>query len=354
MRSKGVKLANVVKKFGKNIVLKGINLEVMPGEFLVLLGPSGCGKTTTLRLVAGVERVNSGKIFIGERDVTELPPQKRNVSMVFQNYAIFPHMNVFDNIAFGLKMRGFDANKIERRVREVAELLKIGNLLERFPSQLSGGQRQRVAVARALATPFDILLMDEPLSNLDALLRAEMRAELKKLHQKFSHTVIYVTHDQVEALTLGDRIAVMFDGEIYQVGTPEEIYEYPVNVRVGKFIGTPPMNFLEGIFDGGKVLVNGQEFKLSSQINNLLARHGVKKFTIGFRPEYVKFGRDDMEGKIILRENIGHNEILNIQFEDVMIKAIIRRGEISGESVSFWIPKEHIRIYIEGRLVRDF
>ncbi len=354
MRSKGVRLANVVKKFGRNIVLKGINLEVMPGEFLVLLGPSGCGKTTTLRLVAGVERADSGRIFIGERDVTELPPQKRNVSMVFQNYAIFPHMNVFDNIAFGLKMKGFSASEIERRVKEVAELLKIENLLERFPSQLSGGQRQRVAVARALATPFDVLLMDEPLSNLDALLRAEMRAELKKLHQTFFHTVIYVTHDQVEALTLGDRIAVMFDGEIYQVGTPEEIYEYPVNIRVGKFIGTPPMNFLEAVFDEGKVLVGSQELKLSPRIYNFLAKSKLKQFMIGFRPEYVKFERDGIRGKIILRENIGHNEILNIQFEDRIIKAVTRRGEIQEEEVSFLVPERHLRIFIEGTLIKEF
>ena len=352
MKSKGIRLQNVLKKFGKNVVLKNINLDVKPGEFLVLLGPSGCGKTTTLRLIAGVEKVDSGRIFIGERDVTDLPPQKRNVSMVFQNYAIFPHMNVYDNIGFGLKMRGADKETIREKVIEVSKLLKIEDLLDRFPSQLSGGQRQRVAVARALATPFDVLLMDEPLSNLDALLRAEMRAELKKLHQKFMHTVVYVTHDQVEALTLGNRIAVMFDGEIHQVGTPEEIYEFPENTRVARFIGTPPMNLLSARITDN-VMVGKTTFPLSKKILDLLKSLGVKEFVIGFRPEYVRFDEKGIRGKIVLKENIGHNEILNIQFENNVIKAITRRGEITREEINFHIPEENLRIFINGKLLKS-
>ena len=350
MRSKGVRLVNIRKSFDGKIVLKGIDLEVKPGEFLVLLGPSGCGKTTTLRLIAGVERVDSGKIFIGDREMTHIPPQKRNVSMVFQNYAVFPHMSVFDNIAFGLRMKGFPREEINKRVREVAELLKIAELLERYPSQLSGGQRQRVAVARALATPFDVLLMDEPLSNLDALLRAEMRAELKRLHKQFGYTVVYVTHDQVEALTLGDRIAVMFDGEIYQIGTPDEIYEFPESVQVGRFIGTPPMNFIEASVKNGKLFVKSVEIPVSIG--------GERELYIGIRPENLKVSEkplvNSIEGRVIVRENLGFNEILNIEVDGDWIRAVVRRGEIKGDRVFLSFPVEKVRLYDRdsGRILR--
>jgi len=234
----------VEKTFGKVKALDRVSLEVGDGEFVVLLGPSGCGKTTLLRVVAGLEETDRGRVIIAERDVTRLPPRQRGIAMVFQNYAVFPHMTVFENVAFGLRMQRVPEPEITRRVQRMAELVHIGELLDRFPAQLSGGQRQRVAMARALAVEPDVLLMDEPLSNLDALLRLEMRAELKKLLSELETTTIYVTHDQVEALSLADRIAVMEAGRIVQVGTPMQIYHEPANTFVGRFIGSPPMNFL--------------------------------------------------------------------------------------------------------------
>ena len=236
----GIRVEKVSKRFGKVEALKGVDLEVRDQEFLVLLGPSGCGKTTLLRIVAGLEAPTSGEVYIGERRVTHLPPRLRGIAMVFQNYAIFPHLTVYENVAFGLRMKRRPEEEIRRKVGEVAALLHIEELLDRYPAQLSGGQRQRVAVARALAVEPEVLLMDEPLSNLDALLRLEMRAELKRLLKETRTTTLYVTHDQVEAMSLADRIAVMRQGEIVQLGTPTEIYHAPADTFVGGFIGNPP------------------------------------------------------------------------------------------------------------------
>ncbi|HLS89687.1 MAG TPA: ABC transporter ATP-binding protein, partial [Limnochordia bacterium] len=241
-----VRLEGIVKQFGKVRAVDGIDLHIRENEFLVFLGPSGCGKTTTLRCIAGLETVDEGRILIGGRDVTHLPPGKRGIGMVFQSYALFPHMTVAANIGFGLRVKGVDRTEIDRRVRRAAELLQLGNLLDRYPSQLSGGQRQRVAVARAVVVEPQVLLMDEPLSNLDALLRLSMRAEIKRLQQEIQATTVYVTHDQVEALSLGDRIAVMSEGKIVQLDEPQEVYDNPATVFVGAFIGNPPMNFLTG------------------------------------------------------------------------------------------------------------
>ena len=248
----GIRVEKVSKRFGKVEALKGVDLEVRDQEFLVLLGPSGCGKTTLLRIVAGLEAPTSGEVYIGERRVTHLPPRLRGIAMVFQNYAIFPHLTVYENVAFGLRMKRRPEEEIRRKVGEVAALLHIEELLDRYPAQLSGGQRQRVAVARALAVEPEVLLMDEPLSNLDALLRLEMRAELKRLLKETRTTTLYVTHDQVEAMSLADRIAVMRQGEIVQLGTPTEIYHAPADTFVGGFIGNPPMNFLRAGALGGE------------------------------------------------------------------------------------------------------
>ncbi|MFA5879529.1 MAG: sn-glycerol-3-phosphate ABC transporter ATP-binding protein UgpC [Candidatus Margulisiibacteriota bacterium] len=244
-----VVLKNIVKRFQDNEVLKKINLEIKDQEFMVLVGPSGCGKTTTLRIVAGLEESSDGEVYIGDQDVTNVLPKDRDIAMVFQSYALYPHLNVFDNMAFGLKLRKVAKKEIKDRVHEASEILNITELLKRKPRQLSGGQRQRVALGRAIVRKPAVFLMDEPLSNLDAKLRVQMRGELKKLHNTLKTTVIYVTHDQVEAMTLGTRVVVMNQGYIQQIDAPIEVYDNPANMFVAGFIGSPAMNFFTGIVD---------------------------------------------------------------------------------------------------------
>src|SRR5881394_498167 len=264
-----VVLERVEKRFGDVVAVAGIDLTVRDQEFLVLVGPSGCGKTTTLRMIAGLEDVTSGDIRIGGRSVTHLPPRDRDIAMVFQSYALYPHMTVYRNMSFSLKLRGKPKAEIEQRVREVAAILGLTEHLERKPRQLSGGQRQRVAVGAALCRQAGVLLFDEPLSNLDAKLRVHMRTELKRLHQHVRTTSVYVTHDQVEAMTMGDRIVVMNGGAICQVGTPFEIYDRPANVFVAGFMGSPPMNFFPGRLEanGGSASV-----RLNGDVRLKLAR----------------------------------------------------------------------------------
>ena len=256
-----VVLENVTKKFGNVIAVNNANLEIRDKEFLILVGPSGCGKSTTLRMVAGLEDISSGNIYIDDKIVNDVPPKDRDIAMVFQNYALYPHMDVFNNMAFGLKLRKFPKLEIERRVKEAAKLLGIENLMERKPKELSGGQKQRVAVGRAIVREPKVFLMDEPLSNLDAKLRVQMRSELTKLHNRLQTTMIYVTHDQTEAMTMGDRIVVMKDGFILQVGAPLEIYNHPDSVFVATFIGSPAMNVVEAILtkDGDSYWVENME-----------------------------------------------------------------------------------------------
>src|SRR5213594_3179393 len=239
-----VMMKDLNKKYDEVHAVKDVNLHIRDKEFVVLVGPSGCGKTTTLRMVAGLEEISSGEISIGDRVVNDLPPKDRDIAMVFQNYALYPHMTVYDNMAFGLKMRKFPKAEIQKRVQDAAEILGIQDLLKRKPRQLSGGQRQRVAVGRAIVRHPQVFLFDEPLSNLDAKLRVQMRVELKRLHDRLETTAIYVTHDQVEAMTLGDRVVVMKDGVVKQVGEPLELYERPANRFVAGFIGSPAMNFI--------------------------------------------------------------------------------------------------------------
>jgi len=248
-----ITLTGVEKHYGRERVVHGIDLTIAHEEFVVLVGPSGCGKSTTLRMIAGLEDITGGTVRIGDRVVNDLPPRKRNISMVFQNYALYPHMNVRDNLGFGLKIAGQSPAMIEERVNEAAEILGLSPLLDRTPAELSGGQRQRVAMGRAIVRHPDAFLFDEPLSNLDAKLRGQMRAEIKKLHQKVKTTVVYVTHDQVEAMTLADRIVVMKDGRIEQVGTPMEVFNHPRSTFVATFIGSPPMNLIPGTIAGGSV-----------------------------------------------------------------------------------------------------
>ncbi|TBR41612.1 sn-glycerol-3-phosphate ABC transporter ATP-binding protein UgpC [Marinomonas agarivorans] len=295
---------NVKKRYGNTSVLKGIDIAIEAGEFLILVGPSGCGKSTLMNAIAGLEDVTEGRILIDDQDVTFSSPKDRDIAMVFQSYALYPNMTVAENIAFGLEMRKVPKTEREQEVQRVAELLQISHLLNRKPSQLSGGQRQRVAMGRALARRPQLYLFDEPLSNLDAKLRVEMRTEIKKLHQKLKTTIVYVTHDQIEAMTLADRIAVMKDGEVQQLGTPQEIYDNPANLFVAGFMGSPAMNFIPA-----KVIESGNTIMLELTTNTIetpttintietptrlpfpnaesLQSHIGKEVLLGLRPEMI-------------------------------------------------------------------
>ncbi len=286
-----IKLTDVGKRFRQNWVIRHFNLDVEDREFIVLVGPSGCGKSTTLRMIAGLEETNEGQIIIGDRVVNDVAPKDRDIAMVFQSYALYPHMSVFDNMAFGLQNRGFDKSEIANRVNSAAEILGIGELLNRKPKQLSGGQRQRVAMGRAIVRDPQAFLFDEPLSNLDAKLRVLMRAELKKLHQRLRATTVYVTHDQVEAMTLADRIVIMNEGRIMQVGRPLEVYEKPRNRFVAGFIGSPAMNFLDVrlVETDGAPAIDGQSFLLSvpDPLRDRCRSHLGRRVIFGIRPENV-------------------------------------------------------------------
>jgi len=282
---------HVTKHFGDVVAVNDLDLEIADKEFLVLLGPSGCGKTTTLRLLAGLEEVTQGNVYIAGRLVNDIPPKDRDIAMVFQSYALYPHMSVYDNMAFGLKLRKTPKSEIDRRVKEAARMLRIEELLGRKPKQLSGGQRQRVAVGRAIVREPKVFLMDEPLSNLDAKLRVAARAEISKLHQRLETTFIYVTHDQVEAMTMGTRIAVQKDGVLHQLGTPQELYNYPANLFVGGFIGSPAMNFFDVtlVSEDGDLYVDGGTFRLKvpeGRSQALLPYKG-RKVIFGIRPDDV-------------------------------------------------------------------
>ena len=287
-----VNLRNLVKKFSEDVVaVNNVNLDIEDKEFVVLVGPSGCGKTTTLRMVAGLEDISEGEIYIGDRLVNDVPPKDRNIAMVFQNYALYPHMTVYKNMAFSLKLRRTPKDEIERRVKAAADILGIGELLDRKPKQLSGGQRQRVAVGRAIVRQPEVFLFDEPLSNLDAKLRVNMRAELIKLHERLDATMIYVTHDQVEAMTMGDRIVVMRNGFIQQVGPPMEVYNQPQNQFVAGFIGSPPMNFMEARLvpdNGGLAIeIRGMRLPLPPHKAKSAEAYTNKSVVFGIRPEDI-------------------------------------------------------------------
>ncbi len=298
-------IRQVRKRFGAIEVLKGIDLEIEAGEFLILVGPSGCGKSTLLAMIAGLEVPSSGQIFIGERDVTHVPSKDRDIAMVFQSYALYPNMNVAQNIAFALEMRKVPKVQRDATVQRVAALLQISHLLERKPGALSGGQRQRVAMGRALARDPKLFLFDEPLSNLDAKLRVEMRAEIKLLHQRTQTTTVYVTHDQVEAMTLGDRIAVMKDGEVLQFGTPAEIYTRPATRFVAEFIGSPAMNMVATTRQGDALQCNGFNVSLDSAQQAALAAGSAQAVTYGLRPEDLLFAEHGLPGSLTIIEPTG-------------------------------------------------
>ncbi len=292
-----VKLKDLVKRYGSDVMaVKEINLDIEDKEFLVLVGPSGCGKTTTLRMIAGLEEITSGEIWIGDRLVNEVEPKDRDIAMVFQNYALYPHMNVYENLAFGLRLRRFPRGEIDRRVKEAAEILSIGGLLNRQTKALSGGQKQRVALGRAIVRNPAVFLMDEPLSNLDAKLRVQMRTEISKLHQRVATTVVYVTHDQVEAMTMGHRIVVMQDGVIMQVASPQELYDHPRSKFVASFIGAPAMNFLQGQLEdsghGYYFMGVGFRFRMADAYTNEVRNALGRELYLGIRPEDIHVGSE--------------------------------------------------------------
>jgi len=328
-----VELEKVSKRYGDVLAVEDFTLTTTDGEFVVLVGPSGCGKTTTMRMVAGLEAITAGSIRIGGRDVVGMIPRERDVAMVFQNYALFPHMNVFGNMAFGLRLRKLPKQQIKEQVNKAAKILGIENLLNRRPKELSGGQRQRVALGRAIVREPRVFLMDEPLSNIDAKLRVEMRAEIIKLQRRLGVTTFYVTHDQVEALSMGDRVVVMLDGRVQQVGAPKELYNKPVNRFVAGFIGSPAMNFVRGRVSKDGTVSAGQDIQLflpSSQTEKI-GRLNLGEVWIGLRPENLKIRPDNaaitnnvIKGRVEVVEPQGSTTIIQLSVGgDIRLIALI-------------------------------
>ncbi|MCP4347302.1 MAG: sn-glycerol-3-phosphate ABC transporter ATP-binding protein UgpC [Desulfobacterales bacterium] len=353
-----VALKNVVKKYGKVEIVHGINLEIEDNEFVVLVGPSGCGKSTTLRLIAGLEKITQGEIIIGDRVVNETAPMDRDAAMVFQNYALYPHMNVFNNMSFGLKLRKTPKPEIEKRVKEAAEMLELENLLKRKPHELSGGQRQRVAMGRAIVRHPSVFLFDEPLSNLDAKLRTQMRIEIKRLHRKVRTTIIYVTHDQVEAMTLADRIVVMRDGYIEQVGEPIQIFQKPVNTFVAGFIGSPPMNLVPAKIvksDTGMNLYFNEQLQMTVPEKPDWKIEDGTDVVMGLRTEDLSLdnGKSTLpeewkaDGIVDVVEPLGSetNVHMDLQGIKVVAKCDGRRHINAGDELKVSLNLEHLHIF---------
>jgi ABC-type sugar transport system ATPase subunit len=350
-----VRIINIKKALDRNPILKGIHLEIADGELVVLVGPSGCGKSTLLRTLAGLEVPDEGEIWIGDRRVDRLEPRDRNIAMVFQSYALYPHMNVRTNLAFALRLRGQDDAKIDKRVQEIADMLGIGQLLERYPRQLSGGQRQRVAMGRALVRQADVFLLDEPLSNLDAALRTQTRVEIKKLHNNLKATMIYVTHDQVEAMTLADRLVVLKGGEIMQVGSPGELYERPANTFVATFLGSPPMNLLRCKLDGNRIKSEGIDLPCPP------AAAGHRDVIVGLRPHDLIASLDEatqgpvQEGDGTVRATVDAIEPLgwdaNVHFHVDKDKIVTRfdasqaRKLVEGQVLQLRVPSASVHVF---------
>ncbi|PHQ97936.1 MAG: sn-glycerol-3-phosphate ABC transporter ATP-binding protein UgpC [Marinosulfonomonas sp.] len=331
-------LENVQKSYGKVEVIQNVNFTINDGEFVVIVGPSGCGKSTLLRMIAGLESISEGDISIGGRVVNDLEPAERDIAMVFQNYALYPHMTVFNNMAYGLKIKKIPKDEIEKRVNRVAKILEIEDYLQRSPRQLSGGQRQRVAMGRAIVREPSVFLFDEPLSNLDAKLRVQMRLQIKTLQENLGITSVYVTHDQVEAMTLGHRLAVLNGGYVEQLGTPIEIYEKPASVFVAGFIGSPSMNLMAAEIDksgGSVVLSNGKSVKLNTAVPD----HAGQKITFGIRPEHMEITTDkkaNLELTVEIVEQLGadtlvHGTLLKVQDFVVRLEGV--RSFTSGEKL---------------------
>jgi multiple sugar transport system ATP-binding protein len=342
-----VNITDVRKAFGATEVLHGVNVDIDDGQFVVLVGPSGCGKSTLLRMIAGLENITSGDISIGHRVVNNVHPKERDIAMVFQNYALYPHMTVEKNMGFSLKLRGTDKATIDERVKRAAEILGLDRLLDRFPRQLSGGQRQRVAMGRAIVRDPQVFLFDEPLSNLDAKLRVQMRTEIKELHQRLETTTIYVTHDQIEAMTMADKIVVMNNGNVEQMGAPLELYDDPQNMFVAGFIGSPAMNFLPGTLKANGspsvALNDGIALPLAAAPNGSDGRH----VFYGVRPEHLELADDGVEAEVIVIEPTGSETQLFARLAGQEVVAVFReRHDLRpGQSVRLRPRAETVKVF---------
>ena len=351
-----VSLQEITRQFGQVTAVQNVTLEIPDRAFWALVGPSGCGKSTVLRMIAGLESITQGKLYIGQQLVNDVPARQRDVAMVFQNYALYPHLSVADNLAFGLKMRRQDRKTIARKVKEVAHALDIEHLLKRKPKQLSGGQQQRVALGRAIVRQPQVFLLDEPLSNLDAQLRDDTRAELKQLHQRVGITTIYVTHDQVEAMTLADRIVVLDNGRVQQIGSPQAVYATPANRMVAGFIGNPPMNILSATYENERlILFDNQSIGLNSRLRQRLGLHRGQKFEIGIRPEHITLQNSDL-----VREN-SDSIVLQVDLveplgRETLVKAIASESNLGLNLLTdaHWRGKKGDRLAVKFDLEQLF
>ena len=346
-----VSIKNVSKTFvnSDTSAVTNVNLDVNDKEFLVILGPSGSGKSTLLRLIAGLEELSSGDIYFGPELMNDVQPRDRNISMVFQNFALFPHMTVFDNIAFPLVASNTDTQTITSEVKRISSLLKIDDLLERRPSELSGGEQQRVSLGRAIIKKPQIFLMDEPLSNLDAALRSELRTEIKKLHEELKITFIYVTHDQTEAMTMADRIAIIKDGRVLQVDNPEQIYDFPSTSWIGSFIGSPPMNIIKAKSNKDSLTIDSQEFNFKNSLSG--------NVMVGIRPENLKIVSKDegkLSGTVLFVDYLGDSNVVNIDIENQIIRAKVSDSDLNvGSKTSITFNDDDIILFDDnGNLVK--
>ena len=347
-----INLVDVNKRFGKVLTLPQVNLEIKDKEFMVLVGPSGCGKSTTLNIIAGLEYVTGGKILFDNQDVTFLPPKQRNVAMVFQSYALYPHMNVYENMAFGLKLSKTPKNEIDKKIKEAAKILEIEDLLERKPKDMSGGQRQRVALGRAVVRDPSVFLFDEPLSNLDAKLRVQTRGEIIKLHKRLKTTLVYVTHDQVEAMTMADRICILDKGDIMQVGTPHEVYTYPQNLFVAGFIGSPSMNFLDCVKDGDNLGIGPLNYPIPENWKSKLENY--QKLVLGIRPEHINVSEspsaNSFKVTLSFTEYLGSDSLLTLNIDENLSLKVLKEGYFEGtDGMSLYINWDPTKAHIFDR-----
>lgn len=347
-------LSDLTKRYaGDTLAVNGLTLDIADGEFVCFVGPSGCGKTTALRMIAGLEEISDGTVSIADRVVNDLPPRDRDIALVFQSYALYPHMDVYDNMAFGLKLRKVPKAQIDKAVKDAARILDLEKFLDRKPGQLSGGQRQRVALGRAIVREPAVFLMDEPLSNLDAKLRVQTRAEIARLHKRLKATTIYVTHDQVEAMTMADRIAVLNEGVLQQVGSPHELYERPQNRFVAGFIGSPSMNFADlEVTTEGQLSATGLAVTLTTEQRDQVQASGLSLVTLGFRPEHVETGRQQQSGLVLTAtvdviEFLGSTLLVHAQVDGNDTVAIVGAdSQLSvGEDVVFSVASRHLHFF---------